>query len=114
MSRVDTLPDDRQIPPADGLLFGQSHSQSVLEFNVGFVHLDNTHTHITSLQLSVTGVFQLFMTICFVSHPLVFLFYSLYIVSESLGSVNVEQCNTIFTLKHWLLEMLQDLTQIKT
>lgn len=44
MSWVDALPDDFYIPPADDFLLAQGHSQSVLELDVGFVHLDN-HTH---------------------------------------------------------------------
>lgn len=40
MSWVDTLPDDFQIPPADDFLFAQGDNQSVLERDVGFVHLD--------------------------------------------------------------------------
>lgn len=40
MSWVDTLPDDFQIPPADYFLFAQGDSQSVLERDVSFVHLD--------------------------------------------------------------------------
>lgn len=40
---VGTLPDDFKISPADDVLFAQSHSQSVLELNVGVVYLDGKH-----------------------------------------------------------------------
>lgn len=39
MSRIHTLPDDFQIPPADGVHSAQVHGQCVLELDVGFVHL---------------------------------------------------------------------------
>lgn len=40
MSRVDTLPDDFKIPPADDFRFAQGHRQHILELDVGSVDLD--------------------------------------------------------------------------
>lgn len=40
MSRVDTLPDDFKIPPADDFRFAQGHRQHILELDMGSVDLD--------------------------------------------------------------------------
>lgn len=46
VSRVDALPDNLEISPADCMLFTQTDAQSILEHNVGFIPLDtHTHTH---------------------------------------------------------------------
>ncbi len=47
VSGVDASPDDFKIPPADCLLLAQGHTQSVLELDVGFVHLDNQAHSVT-------------------------------------------------------------------
>lgn len=39
MARVDALPDDLKIPPADDRLLAQGDSQHVPELDVGFVDL---------------------------------------------------------------------------
>lgn len=57
MSRIHTLPDDFQIPPADGVHSAQVHGQCVLELDVGFVHLKRkkkeNHKHKTRLCLKL-------------------------------------------------------------
>lgn len=58
MSRIHTLPDDFQIPPADGVHSAQVHGQYVLELDVGFVHLKRkkkkeNHKHKTWLCLKL-------------------------------------------------------------
>lgn len=40
MSRVDTLPDDFKIAPADDFRFVQGHRQHILELDVSSVDLD--------------------------------------------------------------------------